>query len=191
MSSPAPLAAVRADPFVRQEGRVFWITGLAGAGKSAVGRGLRARMLARGQRAVLLDGDEVRLAIAPDLGFSRAERLESGRRNGRLCRLLASQGVDVICATISMFRECHEWNRAHLARYFEVYLRVPMDVLIARDKKGLYSRALAGELSNVSGVDMRVDEPVAADVVVDNDGGIGLDEVVGDVMKQIERWDGT
>ena len=66
-----------------------------------------------------------------------------------------------------------------------------MDVLIARDKKGLYSRALAGELSNVSGVDMRVDEPVAADVVVDNDGGIGLDEVVGDVMKQIERWDGT
>ena len=65
MSSPAPLAAVRADPFVRQEGRVFWITGLAGAGKSAVGRGLRARMLARGQRAVLLDGDEVRRKHPP------------------------------------------------------------------------------------------------------------------------------
>lgn len=195
MPNPSPMAAVHTDagaplaPAERTHGRVLWITGLAGASKSAVGRGLHERMIARGETAVLIDGDELRLAIAPDLGFSRAERLESGRRNGRLCRLLASQGVDVICATISMFRECHEWNRAHLPRYFEIYLRVPMEVLIARDKKGLYSRALAGEVANVSGVDLRVDTPMAADAVIDNDGGLGLEAIVNDVMERIERWD--
>ncbi len=100
--APAPFAL--AAP---AEGRVFWVTGLAGAGKSAVGRGLYERMRAQGEPAVLLDGDALRHAIAPDLGFSRDERIESGWRNGRLCRPLASQGIDVICATISMFRECH------------------------------------------------------------------------------------
>ncbi len=170
-------------------GRVFWITGLAGAGKSAVGRGIHERMRARGQTTVLLDGDDLRQAIAPDLGFSRAERMESGWRNGRLCRLLAAQGVDVVCATISMFRECHEWNRAHLPRYFEIYLRVPMEVLIERDQKGLYSRALAGEVSNVSGLDVGVDEPAASDAVIDNDGSRALDAIVDDVMERIGRWD--
>ena len=170
-------------------GRVFWVTGLAGAGKSAVGRGLHQRMRAQGETAVLLDGDDLRQAIAPDLGFSRDQRIESGWRNGRLCRLLAAQGVDVICATISMFRECHEWNRAHLQNYFEIYLRVPMEVLIARDQKGLYSRALAGDVANVSGIDIGVDEPAAADVVVDNDGSRGVDAIVNDVMERIEQWD--
>ena len=188
-------AAVRADPAAPlahgrpAPGRVFWITGLAGAGKSAVGCRLHQRLRARGAAALLLDGDELRQAIAPDLGFTRAERLELGRRNGRLCRLIAAQGVDAICATISMFRECHEWNRAHLPGYFEVYLRVPMEVLIARDQKCLYSGALAGEVSNVSGVDLGVDEPERADAVIDNDGRRGLDEIVDELMEQIERWD--
>ncbi len=195
MPNPSPAAAVRADgiaPFAPSEpapGRVFWITGLAGAGKSAVGTRLHDRLKAQGPAVVLLDGDELRQTIAPDLGFTRAERLESGRRNGRLCRLVSAQGIDVICATISMFRECHEWNRAHLPRYFEIYLRVPMEVLIARDQKNLYSRALAGEVSNVTGIDLGMDEPDAADAVIDNDGDLGLDEIVGDVMESIERWD--
>ena len=188
-------AAVRADgtaPFAPSQpapGRVFWITGLAGAGKSAVGSRLYDRLKAHGDAVVLLDGDELRQTIALDLGFTRAERLESGRRNGQLCRMISAQGIDVICATISMFRECHEWNRAHLPRYFEIYLRVTMEVLIARDQKNLYSRALAGEVSNVTGVDLSVDEPAVADAVIDNDGGLSLDEIVDDVIKRIERWD--
>ena len=103
--------------------------------------------------------------------------------------MISAQGIDVICATISMFRECHEWNRAHMPRYFEIYLRVPMEVLIARDQKNLYSRALAGEVSNVTGLDLGMDEPDAADAVIDNDGDLGLDEIVECVMVRIERWD--
>lgn len=195
MPHSSPAAAVRADgiaPFALSQpapGRVFWITGLAGAGKSAVGSRLCDGLKSRGATVVLLDGDELRQAIAPDLGFSRAERLESGRRNGRLCHMISDQGIDVICATISMFRECHEWNRANLPRYFEIYLRVPMDVLIARDQKSLYSGALAGEVANVTGIDLGVDEPYAAEAVIDNDGGLCLDEIIDDVMERIERWD--
>jgi adenylylsulfate kinase-like enzyme len=179
MPYPSPLAAARADaaPFpldAPTDGRVFWITGLAGAGKSAVASGLYQRLQADGATAVLLDGDAFRQAIAPDLGFSRAERLESGRRNGRLCGLIVAQGIDVICATISMFRECHKWNRVHLPRYFEIYLRVPMEVLVARDQKGLYSGALAGDVANVTGLDLGVDEPLGADAVIDNDGNLSV-----------------
>ena len=84
-----------------------------------------------------------------------------------LCRVIASQGLTVVIATISLFREVHDWNRANLPGYFEVYLQVPLDELRRRDPKGIYRRFDAGELANVAGLDLPIDEPKAADWVVE------------------------
>jgi adenylylsulfate kinase len=151
-------------------GAVYWITGLSGAGKTTIGRLVFDELRRRTPAAVFLDGDILREVFGNDLGHSRADRLQSAMRNARLCRMLAEQGIDVVCATISLFRECQEWNRAHIARYFEVYLRVPMEVLVRRDQKQLYSRALRGEITDVIGVDLPVEEPQRPDLVIDNDG---------------------
>lgn len=84
-----------------------------------------------------------------------------------LCRVIASQGLTVVIATISLFREVHAWNRENLPGYFEVYLKVPVEELRRRDPKGIYRRFDAGELSNVAGLDLPIDEPEAADWVVE------------------------
>src|SRR5947209_16343482 len=102
-------AEVRPPP--AQSGTVFWITGLSGAGKTTVGRELWSRLRSAGRTAVFLDGDVLRDAISDDLGHSGDDRLRSARRNSRTCRLLADQGLDVVCSTISMFREVRQWNR--------------------------------------------------------------------------------
>ncbi len=151
-------------------GRVFWFTGLSGAGKTTIGRLFFGLLRARNAAAVLLDGDILREVFGSDLGHSREDRLKSAMRNSRLCKTLSDQGIDVVCATISLFRECQEWNRAHLPGYHEIYLRVPMKVLLERDQKQLYSQALRGEVKDVMGVDLPVDEPVRPEFIIENDG---------------------
>ncbi len=148
-------------------GRVVWITGLAGSGKTSVARELGSMLRERSSAVAVLDGDELRAALGVD-GFGRAQRVELGLAYARLCGVLARQGLDVVCATISLFSECQEWNRANLPRYFEVYLRVPLDVLAARDPKRIYSRARSGELCDVVGVDLPFDPPAKAELVLDH-----------------------
>src|SRR6185437_642174 len=126
-------------------GSVYWITGLSGAGKTTVGFELWKRLRALGRPAVFLDGDTLRQTIADELGHSSTHRNRSAKRNARLCQLLASQGHDVICTTISMFHEVQRWNREHISRYHEIYLRVPIQELQRRDRKGLYAAAQRGE----------------------------------------------
>jgi glutamine kinase len=154
------------------KGRVYWITGLSGAGKSTVGKELWRRLRAAGRAAVLLDGDVVREVIAEDLGHTAASRRKSAMRNARLCRLLSSQGIDVVCPTISLFHDVHRWNRANIANYCEVYLRVPMDELRRRDPKGIYAAAHRGELSDVVGLDVPAELPEAPDLMLDNFGAL-------------------
>ena len=119
---------------------------------------------------VFLDGDVLREVFGNDLGHSREERLKSAMRNSRLCKMLSDQGIDVVCATISLYRECQDWNRAHISGYHEIYLRVPMKVLVERDQKQLYSRALRGEVNDVMGIDLPVEEPARPEFIIDNDG---------------------
>ena len=128
------------------------------------------RLRASGRPVVFLDGDKLRDAIAEDLGHPINDRQRSAMRNGRLCRLLAEQGIDVVCATISMFHEVQRWNRAHIPGYFEIYLRVPMAEIQRRDPKGIYARARAGEAANVVGIDIAAEEPEAPDLVLENYG---------------------
>jgi adenylylsulfate kinase-like enzyme len=137
-------------------GRVFWITGLSGAGKTSVGRELCDRLRAAGCKVTFLDGDALRSTIAEDLGHSAHDRRRSAMRNARLCRLLADQGADVVCATISLFHEVHRWNRENIPGYREIYLRVPLEELRRRNSKGIYSGA-----SDVVGVDVQAETPQA------------------------------
>lgn len=154
------------------QGRVYWITGLSGAGKTTVGRELWHRLRTMGRAAVFLDGDALRQTIADELGHSSAHRRRSAMRNARLCQLLSSQGHDVICTTISLFHEVQRWNRENIRGYCEIYLRVPIQELQRRDRKGIYAAAQRGELSNVVGLDVPAELPEAPDLVIDNHGDL-------------------
>ena len=156
-----------------QQGKVIWITGLSGAGKSTLAHEVVARLRAEGQAVVMLDGDELREvfgAVAANAqNHGREGRLALAMQYAHLCRVIAAQGLTVVIATISLFREVHAWNRANLPGYFEVYLKVPVEELRRRDPKGIYRRFDAGELTHVAGLDLPIDEPEAADWVVEFD----------------------
>jgi adenylylsulfate kinase-like enzyme len=173
------------DQSAEVPGRVYWVTGLSGAGKTTVGERLWSRLRAAGRSAIFLDGDKLRSAIAEDLGHPIEDRRQSAMRNARLCRLLAEQGIDVVCATISMFHEVQQWNRAHIPGYFEIYLRVPMAEIERRDTKGIYYRARVGEAANVVGIDIAAEEPKAPDLVIDNHGSLDADAAVDLIWKYV------
>jgi adenylylsulfate kinase-like enzyme len=171
-------------------GHVFWITGLSGSGKTTVGRELWARLRAGHRPVTFLDGDALRAAIAEDLGYSDSNRRQSAMRNARLCRLLAEQGTDVVCATISLFHEVQRWNRENIRRYHEIYLRVPIDELRRRDSKGIYARAQSGDARDVVGLDLAAEAPEAPDLVLDNYGGLDIAAAVDRILAMsVERDD--
>lgn len=153
--------------------KVIWITGLSGAGKSTLAQEVAARLRAEGEAVVMLDGDELRQVFgavaANSQNHGRDGRLALAMQYAHLCRVIAAQGLTVVIATISLFREVHTWNRANLPGYFEVYLKVPVEELRRRDPKGLYRRFDAGELTHVVGLDLPIDEPEAADWIVEFD----------------------
>jgi glutamine kinase len=172
-------------------GRVFWITGLSGAGKTTVGRELWSRLRAAGRPATFLDGDALRAVIAEDLGHSADDRRQSAMRNARLCRLLAEQGADVICATISLFHEVQRWNRENIPGYREIYLRVPIDELRRRDRKCIYARSQRGDTRNVVGIDVPAEAPEAPDLVLDNYGPLDVATAVDRILAVCDRRNGA
>src|ERR1700722_16591770 len=170
--------------FAAPAGRVYWITGLSGAGKTTVGRELWDRLRAAGRPAIFLDGDILREVIAEDLGHNLANRRKSAMRNARLCRMLASQGTDVVCPTISLFHEIQIWNRRNIPGYCEIYLRVPMEELRRRDSKGLYAAADRGDLRDGAGLDVPAELPEAPNLVLDNFGALDSAAAVDRIWKE-------
>ena len=148
---------------------VIWLIGLSGAGKTSIGQAVHRLLNAKRPNVVFLDGDEMRELMGNDVGYGLADRRKNAERISRLCQWLDRQGIDVVCAILSVFPESQEWNRAHLPRYFEVYIRVSPEVLRARDSKGLYRRALNGEIKNVVGVDLAFTPPPHPNLVLEND----------------------
>jgi adenylylsulfate kinase len=149
-------------------GIVWWITGLSGAGKSTVAGMVRERLAAGGRPALLLDGDALRAALGATAAHTPEDRARLAMTYARLAREVATQGIDAVCATISMFQAVRDWNRVNVPHYREVYLRVPMAELQRRDPRGLYGRAERGEQRDVVGLDLPFEEPEAPDLVIDN-----------------------
>lgn len=150
-------------------GFVVWLTGLSGAGKSTIAELLQAELTQRGRGVEVLDGDEVRTHLSKGLGFSKEDRDTNIRRIGYVARLLARSGGVAIAAAISPYREVRDEVRAQTPNFVEVYVRCSLDELVRRDVKGLYSKALAGEITNFTGVSDPYEEPPHPEVTVDTE----------------------
>ena len=148
-------------------GFVVWFTGLSGAGKSTIANALKAELEARGRHVELLDGDEVRTHLSKGLGFSKEDRDTNIRRIGYVARLVARSGGVAITAAISPYREVRNEIRAQTPGFVEVFARAPLDTLVERDVKGLYKKAIAGEIANFTGVSDPYEEPLYPEVVCD------------------------
>ncbi|MBV8451712.1 MAG: adenylyl-sulfate kinase [Deltaproteobacteria bacterium] len=150
------------------EGFTLWFTGLSGAGKSTLANLVAEELRQRGHRVEVLDGDEVRTNLSKGLGFSKQDRDTNIRRIGYVCNLLARNGVIAISAAISPYREVRDEVRAQHDRFFEVYVKCPLDTLVERDVKGLYRKALKGEIGNFTGVSDPYEEPFSPELVIES-----------------------
>jgi adenylylsulfate kinase len=152
------------------EGVLWWITGLAGSGKTTIAKALVENIESHRIPVVHFDGDVLRGIFKAEGRFDRSDRLDLAFRYGDLCRLVTQRGIDVVCSTMSLFNEVHARNRSEFSRYREVFLDVPRLILEQRDKKGLYSGARLGCVDNVVGVNSSVEFPKFPDLVLTNDG---------------------
>ena len=168
-------------------GRVYWITGLAGAGKTTIGNALYYILKEKYSNVIILDGDILK-SIVGEMGYSYKERLERAHRYAELCKVLSDQGITVIICTIAMFDSVREWNRQNINGYTEIYLEVDIDVLIERDRKGLYSRHKKGEVVEVAGIDTEVELPKSPDLIITNDGRYTVKQCVNMILDLNERY---
>ena len=164
-------------------GTVYWITGLSGAGKTTIGKLFYNYLKEQHPNTVFLDGDTLRKVFGDDLGYTEEERRKCAMRYSRLCAMLEEQGMNVVCCTISMFDSVRQWNRESIHNYREIYVRVSMDTLCARDQKGLYSGITSETDKDVAGIHFQVEMPKNPDLILDNDGGTTPEEQVERIAK--------
>lgn len=150
---------------MEHKGFTLWFTGLSGAGKSTLANLIAEDLRARGMKVEILDGDVVRTHLSRGLGFSKEDRDTNIRRIGWVCEVLSRNGVVAIAAAISPYREVRDELRARIGNFVEVYVEAPIEVLAARDVKGLYKKALAGEIKNFTGVSDPYEPPLNPEIV--------------------------
>ncbi len=151
-----------------QKGCVVWFTGLSGSGKSTIANRLEHKLNERGYHTYLLDGDNVRNGLNSDLGFSKEDRVENIRRIAEVARLFVDAGIIVLVAFISPFRDDRLKARRLIgdSDFFEIFVDTPLEVCIERDPKGLYKKALRGEIEEFTGIDSPYEPPEKPDLVV-------------------------
>ncbi len=171
----------RVDPETRAEtfghgAFTVWFTGLSGSGKSTLAFAVEEALVRRGVAAYVLDGDNIRFGLNRDLGFSPEDRTENIRRIGEVCRLFQDAGLIVLTAFISPYRADRDQVRAlHPAgRFLEVFVDTPIDVCEARDVKGLYAKARAGEIPDFSGISAPYESPLDPEVTIDTSQSLEL-----------------
>jgi adenylylsulfate kinase len=154
---------------VSDKGFTVWFTGLSGAGKSTLSEALAPVLRERGHKVEILDGDVVRTNLSKGLGFSKEDRDTNILRIGFVAHLLSRNGVAVITAAISPYKDIRDQNRALIGDFIEVYVRCSIEELTRRDVKGLYEKALRGEIQNFTGISDPYEPPVNPEVVVDSE----------------------
>jgi adenylyl-sulfate kinase len=167
-------------------GCTIWFTGLSGAGKSTLSEILDKELRGRGMRVEVLDGDVVRTHLSKGLGFSKEDRDTNIRRIGWVCEVLTRNGVVAIAAAISPYHEIRDEIRGKVGRFVEVYVEAPISVLAERDTKGLYKKALAGEIKHFTGVDDPYEAPVNPEVTCHSDGSETPQQSAAKILRKLE-----
>lgn len=167
---------------------LIWFTGLSGSGKSTLANAVELALLARNKHSYLLDGDNVRLGLSSDLGFSDVDRVENIRRIAEVSRLMVDAGLIVISAFISPFAEDRALARSLLPehQFYEIYINAPLSVCEQRDPKGMYKKARAGIIKKFTGIDSAYESPTDPDLTVDT-GTRSIEECTNDVLAFLER----
>lgn len=167
-------------------GVTIWLTGLSGAGKSTIAERLATELRHRDRGVEVLDGDIVRTHLSKGLGFSREDRDTNILRIAFVCELLTRHGVIVISAAISPYAEARRQAREIIGDFVEVYVRCPIEELTRRDVKGLYARALRGEISNFTGISDPYEPPASPEVIVDTDRE-SVEQSVARILQALEE----
>lgn len=166
-----------------ENGTLFWITGLSGAGKSTVGELFFAELKKRYSNSILMDGDDIR-SILGNFDYSENGRNLAFKHNLGICRWLTSQGINIVMCVVGMRDQYRNEYRRNIKNYREIYLKVSMGELIRRDSKGIYQEALNQGRENVIGINMSYDEPVNAELVICNEGEITAEKAAEIMIKK-------
>jgi len=164
---------------------LVWITGLAGSGKTTLASEVYRRVVKKYTNTIFLDGDDFREIMMNELGHNTKDRLKNAWRIAKLCSFLTHQNMIVICATMSLYHEIHEYNRKNNVNYTEVLVNVPIEELIKRDQKGLYSQVIDGNINNVAGIDLPIDIPKSPSLILDNSKQKYLENNISKIVKKI------
>lgn len=170
----------------KSKGFTLWFTGLSGSGKSTISERVALKLEELGIPHETLDGDIVRTHLSKGLGFSKEDRDENVKRVGFICHLLNKHGVNAIASVISPYRESRDHNRAKIQRFVEIFADCPLEVCAQRDLKGLYQKAMKGELKHFTGVDDPYEAPLNPEVVCQTDKE-SVEESVEKVIKKLEE----
>jgi adenylyl-sulfate kinase len=171
---------------VEQTGVTIWFTGLSGSGKTALALRLEQELRRRGLKVERLDGDIVRQGLTRDLGFSKEDRDKNIERVTFVAKLLTRNGVAVLCSFISPYREVRARSRAEIGNFVEVYCYASLETLIERDVKGLYKKAIAGEIENFTGISDPYEPPETPEVTVDS-GAESVGASLAKILRKLEE----
>ena len=167
------------------KGFTVWFTGMSGSGKSTLAEALAPELRKRGCNVEILDGDVVRTNLSKGLGFSKEDRDINIRRIGFVCNLLTRNDAVAIAAAISPYQAIRDENRTLIKNFVEVHCDCALDTLIERDVKGLYKKAIAGEIKGFTGIDDPYEAPVNPEVAI-NSGTESLEESLGKILRTLE-----
>lgn len=171
---------------MQNKGFVVWMTGLSGAGKTTIAMNLIGKLRARGVLFERLDGDVVRQSLTSDLGFSKDDRRKNIERVTFVAKLLSRNGIGVICSFISPYQSVRDYVRANTTNFIEVFVDVPLEVAIDRDVKGMYKKAIAGEIENFTGISDPFEAPANADIHIDTH-ALNIDESADMIITYLEQ----
>jgi adenylyl-sulfate kinase len=171
---------------LEQKGVTIWFTGMSGSGKTALAIPLEEELGKRGLRVERLDGDIVRQSLTRDLGFTKEDRDKNIERITFVAKLLTRNGVAVLCSFISPYRAVRAKVREEVGNFVEVYCYAPLETLIDRDVKGLYKKALAGEIENFTGISDPYEPPESPDVTIDSSAET-VEESLAKILRRLEE----